>query len=119
MKRTIPLLLGLILLLSAAAFAGEPAATRIFPTWGKIDAETIQSIIEQLPPGVEYILIHAGSEEEDGGVNRYFIPWEDLLEEVSNDSIHGMRSNGGRPPTILVWPKGRSIGEVKFILMKN
>jgi len=84
MKRTIPLLLGLILLLSAAAFAGEPAATRIFPTWGKIDAETIQSIIEQLPPGVEYILIHAGSEEEDGGVNQFYTPWEQIEPDEVN-----------------------------------
>jgi len=87
MKRTIPLLLGLILLLSAAAFAGEPAATRIFPTWGKIDAETIQSIIEQLPPGVEYILIHAGSEEEDSGINTYHVPWEYGEPEESNANV--------------------------------
>lgn len=90
MKRNILIVLGLSLFLISAASAGGYGGPQSLPTWVKTDSPDIRSIIEQLPPGAGYILIHAADDKQNAGVNQYHIPWEQLEpEEICNDVILG------------------------------
>ena len=81
MKRKILTILGLSLLLFSVSSAGGYGETQTLPAWGKIKPTDIRSIIEQLPPGADHILIYVADGEEDAGVNHYFIPWGETVEE--------------------------------------
>ena len=88
MKRKILTILGLSLLLFSVSSAGGYGETQTLPAWGKIKPTDIRSIIEQLPPGADHILIYVADGEEDAGVNQLYTPWEQPEpEEICIDII--------------------------------
>ena len=87
MKRKILTILGLSLLLFSVSAAGGYGETQTSPAWGKIKPTDIRSIIEQLPPGADHILIYVADGEEDAGVNHYFVPWEEHEPSGANNNI--------------------------------
>ena len=87
MKRKILIILGLSLLLFSVSSAGGYDETQTLPAWGKIKPTDIRSIIEQLPPGADHILIYVADDKMNDGVNYYFIPWQEHEPSEINNNV--------------------------------